>query len=150
MNSKRFRPQIHLEKGESKIYVAERKALTEILRVADLLENLVVGLVAHLDIFSNIDEPGSHVELLIAHVLDLSQELVLEAAINPSFDRDVIGNGLGEGAECAPAEEEEDSPGAVDNSGISVIDKRVCNVEDGNKDGNQSAEELHRLVKHAG
>lgn len=150
MNFKRFQPQHHLEKGEFKMYAGEREGLTEILRVANLLEGLVVGLVAHLDVFPNIDDLGSHVELLVAHALDVSQEFILKAAINPSFDRDVIGDGLGEGAKCAPAEEEEDSPGAVDNSGISVVDKHVCNIEDGNEDANQAAEELYRFVKHAG
>lgn len=74
------------------------KVLTELLCVADFLDNLFVGLIAHFYVFPNIDELGSHVELLITHILDLSQELVLPAAINPSFDRDMLGNGMGEGA----------------------------------------------------
>lgn len=85
------------------MYVGGEPVLTKILRVADFLKSLIVGLVAYFDVFTNIDELGPHVELFVAHVLDLPQKLVLQATIDPPFDRDVLGNGLGDGAECAPA-----------------------------------------------
>lgn len=151
MNFDNFRPQCHFEKRrESNTHVERKRVLTEILRIADFLKSLIVGLIAYFDVFTNIDEPGPHVELFVAHVLDLPQKLVLQATIDPSFDRDVLGNGLGEGAECAPAEEEEDGTGAVDYGCISVVDECVREVEYRNEDANQTAEELHRLVKHLG
>lgn len=139
-----------MRKGESNIYVGRKTVLTEILRVADFLKSLVVGLVAYFDLFTNIDEPGPHVELFVAHVLDLPQKLVLQATIDPPFDRDVLGNGLGEGAECAPADEEEDGTGAVDYGCISVVDECARKVEYRNEDANQTAKDLHHLVKHLG
>lgn len=87
---------------------------------------------------------------MVAHVLDLPQEGILQAAVEPPFDRDVLGDGLEEGTECAPEEEEEDGTSAVDDGRIGVIGECVRDVEDGDEDGDQVVERLHGLVKHCG
>lgn len=123
--------------------------LTNVLCVAYLLKDTVVVLVAHLDIFPSIDQPGSHVELLIARVLDFSPELILQTAVDPPGNRDVLGDGLEKAAECAPAEEEDGSTGTVDDDRIGVVNKCVHDVEDGNEGANKAAEQLRGLAKHS-
>ena len=74
----------------------------------------------------------------------------MQAVVEPPFDLDVLGGGLGEGAERAPEEEEEDGTSAVDDGCVGVVGECVRDVEDGDEDADQAAEGLHGLVKHAG
>lgn len=86
---------------------------------------------------------------MVARVLDFSLELILQAAVDPPGDRDVLGDGLGKGAECVPAEEDDGSTGAVDDDRIGVVDKCIHDVEDGNEGANKAAELLRGLAKHS-
>lgn len=86
---------------------------------------------------------------MIAHVLDFSLELILQTAVDPPGNRDVLGDGLGKAAECVPAEEDDDSTGAVDDGRICVVEKCVHDVEDGNEGANKAAEQLRGLAKHS-
>lgn len=97
----------------------------------DLLEDTVVVPVAHLDIFSGIDKPGPHVELLIARVPDFSEELILKAAVDPPLDRHALGDGPGKCAEYNPTDEKDGGTGAVDDGRKGPVDERASEVKNG-------------------
>lgn len=128
----------------------ERSKLTEVLCLADLVEDPAVVPVAHLDVFSSIDKPSSHVELLKARVPDFSQEFVLQAAVDPSFDRHVLCDGMAKSTDCAPTEHKDGSTSAVDDGRIGVVDERASHVKAGGEDANKVAKQFHGLAWHSG
>lgn len=127
-----------------------RSKLTEVLCIADLVEDPAVVPVAHLDVFSSIDEPGSHVELMKARVPDFAQELVLQAAVDPPFDRHAPCDGPGKSADCAPTEHKEASTGAIYDGRIGVVDERASDVKAGAEDANKVAKQFRGFAWHSG
>lgn len=72
----------------------------------------------------------------------------MEASANVPFDGYMLADRMEEGAERAPAEEDDDGTGAVDDGGQGEVDEYVQDVEDCDEDAHQAAEELHDFGKH--